>query len=89
MEIERFPKWGDYMRVLDLVEFSKDEHHKKTLKELRFCQYYRKAGGTKKDWVFGQGAGHMHVTTFYKLIHKAATKPDFGSFEGVFNKGVN
>lgn len=86
MEIERFPKWGDYMRILDLVEWQKDEHHKKLYKELRFCQFYRKAGGTNNDWIFGQGAGHMKPATFYKLIHKAATNPDHGTFEGIFDK---
>ena len=85
-EIERFPKWGDYMRILDLVEWQKDDHHKKPHKELRFCQFYRKDGGTNSDWIFGQGAGHMKVETFYKLVHKAATKPDYGTFEGVFDK---
>ena len=71
------------MRVLDLVEFQKDEHHKKPLRELRFCQYFRKAGGTKSDWIFGQGAGHMSVKTFYKLIEKAAKNPHF---EGIFKR---
>ncbi len=89
MEIERFPGWGDYMRILDLVEWQKDEHHKKTHKEFRFCQFYRKAGGTDKNWIFGQGAGHMKDTTFYKLIHKAATKPDHGTFEDVFDRFVD
>ena len=81
MEIEHFPKWGDYMRILDLVEWKKDGH-----KELRFCQYYRKAGGTDKDWIFGQGAGHMSVRTFYKLINKARTRPDYGNFKGAFDE---
>lgn len=84
MEIERFPKWGDYMRVLDLIEFEKDGH-----RELRFCQYYRKAGGMDNDWIFGQGAGHMKITTFYKLILQAATKPDYGTFQGIFDKLIN
>jgi hypothetical protein len=84
-ELESFPGWGDYMRVLDLVEWQKDEHHEKTHKELRFCQFYRKAGGTDNDWIFGQGAGHMKDTTFHKLIEKASTKPDYGTFEGVFD----
>ena|ERR1017187_9518223 len=88
MEIERFPKWGDYMRILDLVEWQKDKHHKTTLRELRFCQFYRKAGGADDDWVFGQGAGHLNIETFFKLIHKAATKPDHGSFDGVFDKFI-
>ena len=78
---EKFPKWGDYMRILDLVEWKKDGH-----KELRFCQYYRKAGGTDKDWIFGQGAGHMSVRTFYKLINKARTRPDYGNFKGAFDE---
>ena len=81
---EKFPKWGDYMRILDLVEFQPDNHQKRH-KELRFCQFYRKAGGTDNDWFFGQGAGHMSVKTFYKLISKAMTKPDYGTFEGVFD----
>ena len=71
------------MRVLDLVEWEKDGH-----KELRFCQYYRKDRGTDKDWIWGQGAGHMSVATFYKLIHKARTKPDYGTFEDVFDKFI-
>lgn len=90
MQIERFPKWGDYMRILDLVEWQKDKHHKKPHKELRFCQFYRKAGGTNSDWIFGQGAGHMKPTTFYKLIRKAVTPGQhWGIFEGVFDKFVN
>lgn len=80
MVIERYPKWGDYMRILDLVEWEKDHH-----KELRFCQFYRKAKGTDTDWIFGQGAGHMKKETFYKLIKKAKTKPNFGTFEDIFN----
>ena len=84
-QIEHFSKWGDYMRVLDLVEFQPDARQKRH-KELRFCQFYRKAGGTDHDWIFGQGAGHMSVETFYKLIHKARTKPDYGTFEGVFDE---
>lgn len=81
---EHFRKWGDYMRILDLVKWEKDVH-----KELRFCQFYRKDGGTDNDWIFGQGAGHMKVETFYKLMHKAATNPDCGTFEGVFDNFVN
>ncbi len=83
MEIEFFPKWGDYMRILDLVEFQPDKCQKRH-KELRFCQFYRKAGGTDNDWIFGQGAGHMSVETFYKLICRAMTKPDCGTFGDVF-----
>lgn len=78
---EHIPKWGDYMRILDLVEWQKDGK-----RELRFCQYYRKDGGTDKDWIFGQGAGHMKVETFYKLIERAKTKPDYGTFDNVFKK---
>ena len=85
---EHFPNFGDYMRILDLVEFQPDSHQKRH-REIRFCQFYRKAGGTNKDWIFGQGAGHMSVKTFYKLIHKAKTEPDYGSFEGVFDKLEN
>ena len=81
---EHFPKWGDYMRVLDLVVWEKDGH-----KELRFCQFYRKNGGTDNDWIFGQGAGHMKTGTFYKLIHKAMTKPDHGTFGSVFSKLID
>ncbi len=88
-EIERFPKWGDYMRILDLVEWQRDDYHKNPHKELRFCQFYRRAGGTDNDWIFGQGAGHMKNTTFYKLIHKAATRPDYGTFKGIFDKFVD
>jgi len=88
MKKEHFPKFGDYMRILDLVELQPDSHQKLHT-ELRFCQFYRKAGGTNKDWIFGQGAGHMSVKTFYKLIHKAKTNPDYGTFEGVFDKFVN
>lgn len=88
-ELERFPEWGDYMRILDLVEWQKDEHHKETHKELRFCQFYRKAGGTDTDWIFGQGAGHISAETFYKLIRKAQTNPDYGTFDGVFDRIVN
>jgi len=85
---EHFPKWGDYMRILDLVEFQPDDHQKRH-KELRFCQYYRKPKGTDNDWIFGQGAGHMSVETFYKLIRKARTKPDYGTFEGVFDELIS
>jgi len=88
METECFPKFGDYMRILDLVEFQADSRQK-LHRELRFCQFYRKAGGTDDDWIFGQGAGHMSVETFYKLIHKARTNPDCGTFEGVFDKVTN
>ena len=84
MVLESFVKWGDYMRILDLVEFQPDKHQNRH-KELRFCQFYRKAGGTDNDWIFGQGAGHMSVKTFYKLIRKATTKPDYGNFEDVFD----
>jgi|SRR3989344_4546829 len=80
---ERFPRWGDYMRILDLVKWKKDGH-----KELRFCQFYRKDRGTCNDWIFGQGAGHMSIATFYKLIHKAKTNPDYGNFKGAFDKIV-
>ena len=83
MVLEHFPKWGDYMRILDLVEWQKDGY-----KEIRFCQFYRKAGGTDENWIFGQGAGHMKPTTFYKLIHKAAIRPDFGNFEGIFDRFI-
>ncbi|MFA5246528.1 MAG: hypothetical protein WC408_01395 [Candidatus Micrarchaeia archaeon] len=78
---EHFPNWGDYARILDLVQWKRDGHQ-----ELRFCQYYRKDGGTEKDWIFGQGAGHLSVNTFYKLIKKAKTNPDYGTFEGAFDK---
>ena len=88
MEIECFPKFGDYMRILDLVELQPDTHQK-LHRELRFCQFYRKAGGTDSDWIFGQGAGHASVKTFYKLIRKARTKPDYGTFEEVFDKPLN
>src|SRR3989344_168501 len=89
MEIERFPKFGDYMRILDLIELQPDNHQKRH-KELRFCQFYRKAGGTNNDWIFGQGAGHMSVKTFYKLIHKATTnKQHYGTFEGAFGKLID
>lgn len=81
MVLEKFPKWGDYMRILDLVEWKKDRH-----RELRFCQYYRKAGGTDRDWIFGQGAGHMKIATYHELIRKATTRPDYGTFGNVFKK---
>lgn len=76
---EHFNKWGDYMRVLDLVEWQKDSH-----REIRFCQYFRRDGGKDNDWIFGQRAGHMKVETFYKLIHKAKTNPDYGTFDNIF-----
>ena len=85
MEIEYFPKFGDYMRILDFVEFQPDSHQE-CHRELRFCQFYRKVGGTHNDWIFGQGAGHVSVETFYKLLHKAKNNPDYGTFEGVFDK---
>ncbi|MBI2623650.1 MAG: hypothetical protein HYW65_03695 [Candidatus Liptonbacteria bacterium] len=83
MVIERFSKWGDYMRIVDLVEFQPDEHQKRH-KELRFCQFYRRFRGTYNDWIFGQGAGHMSIGTFYKLVHKAMTRPDYGTFGSAF-----
>ena len=82
---ESFHKWGDYMRILDFVEFQPDNRQKRH-KELRFCQFYRKAGGTNSDWIFGQGAGHISVKTFYKLVNKAKTRPDYGNFKGVFDE---
>jgi len=85
MIMESFSRWGDYMRIVDLVEFQPDKRQK-CHTELRFCQFYRKAGGKDNEWIFGQGAGHMSVETFYKLIHKARTKPDYGTFEGVFDE---
>lgn len=57
------------MRILDLVKWE----HGGT--EIRFCQFYRKDKGTNRDWIFGQGAGHMKIKTLKKLIHKAKTKP--------------
>lgn len=75
MHIERFNNWGDYMRILDWIKFE-DGH-----KELRFAQFYRKPGGTDKNWIYGQGAGHVKAKTFLKLIRKAKTKPDYGTFE--------
>lgn len=79
MQIEKFRDWGDYMRIIDWVKFDKGH------KELRFAQYFRKPKGTDKHWIYGQGAGHMSLKTFYKLIRKAQTKPDYGSFEGAFD----
>ena len=81
MQIEKFRDHGDYMRIIDWIEFVDDGH-----KELRFTQYYRKPNGTDEDWVYGQGAGHMSLRTFYKLIRKAQTKPDCGTFEGAFDR---
>lgn len=77
MKIERFKKWGDYMRIIDWIRF--DDGHK----ELRFTQYYRKPRGTDKDWIYNQGAGHMSSNTFYRLIKKAKADPDF---EGIFDR---
>ena|SRR3989338_1874011 len=88
MEMERFPKFGDYMRILDLIDLQPDNRQKRHT-ELRFCQFYRKAGGSDTDWIFGQGAGHMSVKTFYKLIHKAATKPNYGTFEDTFDRFID
>ena len=85
MVLEKFPGWGHYMRVLDLIRWEKDGH-----KEIRFCQYYRKDDGTDNDWIFGQGAGHMKVETFYELIRKAKTdKEHYGTFEGIFDVILN
>jgi hypothetical protein len=80
---ETCPEWGDYMRILDLLLWEDGD------KEIRFCYYYRKPNGTDSDWIFGQGSGHMKVYTFYKLIHKAATEPDHGNFEGIFDEFVD
>ena len=79
---ESFHESGDYMRILDFTQWE-DGH-----KELRFCYFYRKSGGTENDWIFGQGAGHMKVTTFYDLIRKAANNPDYGDFERIFDKFI-
>ncbi len=80
MLIESFKNWGDYMRIIDWVKF--DDGHK----ELRFTQYYRKSNGTDHDWIYGQGAGHMSIKTFQRLIKRAKANPNFGTFEGVFDK---
>lgn len=82
--IESFPGLGDYTRILDFIKWKKDGH-----KDLRFCYFYRKPLGTDDDWIFGQGSGHMKVDTFYKLIRKAAANPDYGNFEGIFNKFID
>jgi len=79
MEIEQFPEFGDYMRILDLVAWE-DNH-----RELRFTQFYRKSGGRDDEWTYGQGAGHLSIETFQKLIQKAKTNPDYGTFEGIFD----
>jgi hypothetical protein len=89
MEIEQIPNWGDYKRIIDWIRF--DEAHTRDSVipihyELRFTQYYRKSGGTDNDWVYGQGAGHMSIATFYKLIEKAQTNPDYRTFEGAFDR---
>lgn len=76
MMIECEKNRGDYTRILDLLDNG----------QLRFCQYYRKPGGNDNDWIYGQGAGHMKIETFYKLIEKAKTDPDHGNFEGVLDK---
>lgn len=80
---ESFENWGDYMRILDKIIWKKDGHI-----ELRFCQYYRKPNGGDLDWIFGQGAGHMHPKTLVKLIKKAKEKPDHGDFGDSLN-GIN
>ncbi len=87
MENETFKDWGDYMRIIDWIKF--DDGHK----ELRFTQYYRKSGGSDNDWFYGQGAGHMSQKTFFSLIRKAQSCPDFGTFEDAFDElienGIN
>ncbi len=80
MIVECSKKWGDYTRILDLVRHSDGNL------SLRFCQFYRKPDGNDNDWIYGQGAGHMGIETFYKVIEKAKTNPDYGSFEGVLDK---
>ncbi|HVP49729.1 MAG TPA: hypothetical protein VMT56_00755 [Candidatus Bathyarchaeia archaeon] len=85
MVMESFPGWGDYMRVLDLVEFRKNTLSPRH-RELRFCQFYRKPGGGDADWIFGQCAGHMSIATFYELLRRAQEAPDCGSFGRAFNK---
>jgi hypothetical protein len=77
---ESCPKWGDYMRILDLLQWEDG------YKEIRFCYFYRELNGKDNDWIFGQGSGNMKVNTFYDLIHKAASEPDYGDFEGIFDK---
>ena len=80
---ESFPEWGDYTRILDLLQWEDGD------KEIRFCYFYREPNGKDNDWIFGQRSGHMKVNTFYDLIRRAATDPDFGNFEGIFDEFVN
>ena len=74
---------GDYMRIVDYVNWFPDNY-----KEIRFCQFYRKPNGGDQDWIYGQGAGHMSPETFRKLIEKARSSPDYGTFEGIFDNIV-
>ena len=82
---EHFEGFGDYMRIVDLLEWKKNSKVRKH-KEIRFTQYYKKANGNDNDWIYAQGAGHMSIKTFYKLIKKAKENPDYGDFQGVFDE---
>lgn len=73
---EKFPNHGDYCRIIDLIQWEGN----KDKKEIRFTYYYRKPNGGEKDWVYGQGAGHMTIKSFYRLLKKAKKNPDFGDF---------
>ena len=78
MVVEHFGSSGDYCRVVDRLKWRGGGE------EIRFTYYFRKPKGTDTDWIYGQGAGHMSPKTFFKLIKRAKTKPDFGDFGKVF-----
>ena len=78
--IEKFDT-GDYCRIIDKLKWRESGDI-----EIRFTYYYRKYKGNDKDWIYGQGAGHMNPKTLARLIKKAKTKPNFGDFGSSLNK---
>lgn len=80
MVVEYLGDSGDYCRIIDRLKWRGGGE------EIRFTYYFRKPKGTDKDWIFGQGAGHMNPKTFVKLIKKAKTNPDFGDFGKCLDK---
>jgi hypothetical protein len=75
MLVESCGAYGDYCRVLDLLRWRGDSKE-----EVRFTYYFRKPNGTDRDWIYGQGAGHMTPETLVKLLQKAKASPDYGNF---------
>ncbi|MFH0714306.1 MAG: hypothetical protein V1847_01705 [Candidatus Diapherotrites archaeon] len=84
MVLEPIEGQGDYYRIIDRVKW--DDENSENSENIRFTYFYRKPNGTDTDWVYGQGAGHMTIETLIKLLKKAKTNPDFGTFENKLDK---